>query len=74
MTLLGVAGLGLGISFTGMLKQLTSSVAGRHAADISGLFNTTTRAGGAIGVAVFGTAYFGLVPHPGVSPAVHGSR
>jgi predicted MFS family arabinose efflux permease len=72
MTLLGVAGLGLGISFTGMLKHLTSSVTGRHAADISGLFNTTTRVGGVIGVAVFGTAYFGLVPHPGPSMAVHG--
>lgn len=72
MTLLGVAGLGLGISFAAMLKHLTGSVAGRHAADISGLFNTTTRVGGVIGVAVFGTAYFALVPRPGVSPAVHG--
>lgn len=72
MTLLGGAGLGLGISFTGMLKHLTSSVTGRHAADISGLFNTTTRVGGVIGVAVFGTLYFALVPRPGASPAVHG--
>jgi MFS family permease len=72
MTLLGVAGLGLGTSFTAMLKHLTSSVTGRHAADISGLFNTTTRIGGVIGVAVFGTVYFALVPRPGASAAVHG--
>jgi MFS family permease len=72
MTLLGVAGLGLGLSFTAILKHLTGLVGGRHAADISGLFNTTTRVGGVIGVAVFGTAYFWLVPHPGASPAVHG--
>jgi MFS family permease len=70
MTLLGVAGLGLGTTFTGMLSHLTSSVTGEHAAGISGLFNTTTRAGGVIGTAAFGTAYLALVHHP--SQAVHG--
>jgi MFS family permease len=70
MALLGVAGLGLGTAFTGMLGHLTSSVTGEHAAGLSGLFNTTTRAGGVIGTAVFGTAYLALVPGPG--RAVHG--
>jgi hypothetical protein len=70
MTLLGVAGLGLGTTFTGMLSHLTGSVTGKHAASISGLFNTTTRAGGVIGTAVFGTAYLTLAPGPG--RAVHG--
>jgi MFS family permease len=70
MTLLGVAGLGLGIAFTGMLSHLTSSVTTEHAAAISGLFNTTTRAGGVIGTAAFGTAYLALVHRP--SQAVHG--
>jgi MFS family permease len=65
MTLLGVAGLGLGTAFTGMLSHLTSSVADEHAADLSGLFNTTTRAGGVIGTAAFGTAYLALVHGPG---------
>jgi MFS family permease len=70
MALLGVAGLGLGTSFTGMLSHLTSSVTSEHAAAISGLFNTTTRAGGVIGTAAFGTAYLALVHRPG--QAVHG--
>jgi MFS family permease len=70
MTLLGVAGLGLGTAFTGMLTHLTSSVTGEHAAGISGLFNTTTRAGGVVGTAVFGTAYLALVHGPG--QAIHG--
>ena len=32
-----------------------------HTADISGLFNTTTRLGGVIGTAAAGTAYLALV-------------
>ena len=70
MTLLGVAGLGLGTGFTGTLTYLTSAVTGEHAASLSGLFNTTTRTGGVIGTAAFGTAYLALVPGPG--RAVHG--
>ena len=60
MTLLGVAGLGLGTTFTGMLSHLTSSVTGEHASDLSGLFNTISRAGGVLGAAAFGTAYLAL--------------
>jgi len=70
MTLLGVAGLGLGTAFTGMLSHLTSSVSGEHAAALSGLFNTAARAGGVIGTAAFGTIYLALVHHAG--QAVHG--
>jgi len=70
MTLLGVAGLGLGMGFTGMLGHLTGSVTAERAADVSGLFNTATRGGGVIGTAAFGTLYLALVHHP--SQAVHG--
>lgn len=70
MALLGVAGLGLGATFAGMLSQLTGAVTSAHAADISGLFNTTTRLGGVIGTAAAGTAYLALVHRPG--QAVHG--
>jgi predicted MFS family arabinose efflux permease len=70
MALLGVAGLGLGATFAGTLSQLTSAVTSAHAADISGLFNTTTRLGGVIGTAAAGTAYLALVHRP--SQAVHG--
>jgi len=64
MTLLGVAGLGLGAGFTGSLSYLTGAVGGEHAAALSGLFNTTTRTGGVIGTAAFGTLYLALAPHP----------
>lgn len=70
IALLGVSGLGLGAAFAGMLSHLTGSVSGEHAAGISGLFNTTTRAGGVIGTAALGTAYLALVHSPG--QAVHG--
>jgi MFS family permease len=70
MAVLGVAGLGLGATFTGMLSHLTSSVTGERAAAISGLFNTTTRAGGVLGTAAFGTLYLAPVHSPG--QAVHG--
>ena len=70
MTLLGVAGLGLGTTFTAMLSHLTGMVTNQQAADISGLFNTTTRVGGVIGTAAFGTVYLALAPTPG--QAVHG--
>ena len=71
MALLGVAGLGLGTGFTGVLSHLTSSVSGDHAADISGLFGTITRASGVIGTAVFGTVYLALARDPGREHAVH---
>lgn len=64
MTLLGVAGLGLGMGFTGMLGHLTAAVTAERAADVSGLFNTATRTGGVIGTAAFGTLYLALVHHP----------
>jgi MFS family permease len=70
ITLLGVAGLGLGTAFTGMLSHLTGSVSGEHAAAISGLFTTTTRAGGVIGTAVFGATYLALAHDR--HQAVHG--
>jgi MFS family permease len=69
MILLGVAGLGLGTAFTGMLSHLTSSVSGDYAAAISGLFNTSSRAGGVVGTAAFGTVYLALVHDSG---AAHG--
>lgn len=65
--LLGVAGLGLGTSFAGMLGHLAAVAGTERAADISGLINTGTRVGGVIGTAVFGAAYLAMAHHP-----VHG--
>jgi MFS family permease len=70
MTLLGLGGFGLGTTFSGSLDHLTSVAPKRYAPDISGLFNTTSRIGGVIGVAVFGTAYLGIAPGTGRPAAV----
>jgi hypothetical protein len=61
----------LAAGFTGVLSHLTGSVSGEHAADISGLFNTITRASGVIGTAVFGTVYLALARAPGREHAIH---
>ena len=57
---LGAGGLGLGIQFSAMLSHLTSSVAPRHAPDISGVFTTVMQVAGALGVAAFGSAYLSM--------------
>ena len=68
MISLAVGGLGYGAAFSGTLSHLTSAVTDRHAADLSGMFNTTLQVGGAIGVAVFGTVYLDLAAQPGRAP------
>jgi MFS family permease len=70
IVLLGISGLGYGAAFSGTLTILTSSVTGEHAADVSGLFNTTIQVGGVLGVAVFGTLYLGLAPGSGRTAAI----
>jgi MFS family permease len=62
VVLLGFGGLGLGIGFAALLGHLTTAVAPRHAAEISGVSTTTTQIGGAIGVAAAGGLYLGLAP------------
>jgi MFS family permease len=62
VVLLGFGGLGLGIGFVALMGHLTSAVAPRHAADISGVSTTTTQIGGAIGVAAAGGLYLSLAP------------
>src|SRR5205807_2128818 len=72
VVLLGVGGLGFGALFSGSLALLTGAVTSRYAPDISGLFNTTARVGGVMGIAVFGTLYLGLAPRGGEQASVHG--
>lgn len=60
VTLRAGAPLLMGTGFTSVLSHLAGSVDGEHSADISGLFNTITRAGGVIGSAVSGTLYLAL--------------
>ncbi len=62
VVILAFGGLGLGIGFAALLGHLTTAVAPRHAAEISGVSTTTTQIGGAIGVAAAGGLYLGLAP------------
>jgi len=48
-----------------LLGHLTDSVPPGHAAGLSGLFNTATRAGGVVGTAAFGSVYLALDHEPG---------
>jgi MFS family permease len=70
--LLGFGGLGLGIGITANIRQMTALVPSRYAPDMSGLITTAAQTSGVIGIATFGTAYFGLVAHPGPQIASHG--
>lgn len=65
VVLLGLGGLGLGIQFSALIAHLTTVVPADYAPDISGVSTTTLQIGGALGVAVFGTVYLGLVAPAG---------
>jgi MFS family permease len=69
--LLGVGGLGFGLSTTALLAQLMAAIPAEFAADISGLYNTNSQVAAVVGVATFGTAYLGLVGDAGQSTAMH---
>jgi MFS family permease len=71
IVVLGVGGVGWGLTFSAILTHLSSSVDQRGAPDVSGLFQTTLRVGGTLGVAVFGTTYFANAPRPGLLTATH---
>jgi MFS family permease len=71
VVLLGIGGFGLGANFSALLEHLTSATPPEHAADISGALTTSTQIAGSIGVAVFGTAYLGLLHGPGAAHATH---
>jgi MFS family permease len=60
LVLLGLGGLGLGIQFSAVIARLTSIVPPAYASEISGVSSTTAALGGALGVAAFGSLYFGL--------------
>lgn len=69
--LLGFGGLGLGIGITANIRQMTAAVDSRYAPDMSGLITTAAQTCGVIGIAIFGTVYFSLVPQPGPDIASH---
>ncbi|MCS0636915.1 MFS transporter [Streptomyces sp. LP05-1] len=58
--LLGIGGLGLGISSNALIGQMTSVLPDRYAADLSGVISTNAQLCGALGVAALGGGYLFL--------------
>lgn len=69
--IMGVGGFGLGIQFNTLIAHLTTRAPTGYAADISGVSTTVGQIGGALGVAGFGTLYFGLATDAGARTAIH---
>jgi predicted MFS family arabinose efflux permease len=71
LVLLAIGGLGLGTVFSSILVHLTTAATPRYAADISGVFTTTSQVAGTIGVAAFGTLYLSQITDAGATAASH---
>ena len=63
--LLGVGGLGLGISSNTLIGAITSSTTPQYAADLSGVVATNAQLAGTLGVALAGSTYAALATDPG---------
>lgn len=59
--LLGIGGLGLGISSNSLIGAITSAMPTQYASDLSGVVTTNAQLSGALGVAVAGSVYASLV-------------
>jgi EmrB/QacA subfamily drug resistance transporter len=57
-----VSGLGMGMVAPTLIDVALAGVRGRDAGSASGVINTALQLGGAIGVAVIGVIFFGLLP------------
>jgi hypothetical protein len=62
--LLGIGGLGLGISANTLIGAVTSRMSSEYAADLSGLVATNAQLSGALGVALAGSTYAALAADP----------
>jgi MFS family permease len=60
VTLLGLGGFGLGVTFTALMTHMTANVPASNATDLSGLIPTNTQLAGVVGVTVFGAGYLAL--------------
>ena len=63
--LLGIGGLGLGITANTLIGAVTSSMPSQYAADLSGVVATNAQLSGALGVALAGSTYAALASDPG---------
>ncbi|MFD0383829.1 MFS transporter [Streptomyces stramineus] len=68
--LLGVGGLGLGISSNALIGWMTFALPDRYAADLSGVISTNAQLCGALGVAALGGCFLALTESgsPGAPP------
>lgn len=69
--LLGVGGFGLGLGYLPLVASFTDSVAHHQVADISGSITTVLQLAGVVGVAAYGSLYFGLADAPGPRASTH---
>jgi MFS family permease len=56
-----VCGLGLGLTIPPLLNVILAGISGRNAGSASGVLSTTQQVGGALGVAIIGVIFFGLL-------------
>ena len=56
-----VCGLGLGCTIPPLLNVILAGISGRNAGSASGVLSTTQQVGGALGVAIIGVIFFGLL-------------
>ncbi|MFB8175577.1 MFS transporter [Streptomyces sp. NPDC055966] len=67
-----VAGFGMGFVIAPLASLVLEGVAPHHAAAASGVFSTAQEMGNAIGIAVIGVVFFGVVGHgTGAHPYAH---
>jgi MFS family permease len=69
---LAVSGLGMGVALASLVGAVMGSVEPRSAGTVSGTSSTLQQLGNALGVALVGIVYFGLLGH-GVAEAFGGS-
>lgn len=64
-----VAGMGLGLLIVPLVNVVISAVSPSEAGNASGIFNTAQQLGGALGIGVIGTLFFGRADRPGLTSA-----
>jgi EmrB/QacA subfamily drug resistance transporter len=72
-----VCGLGLGCTIPPLLNVILAGISGRNAGSASGVLSTTQQVGGALGVAIIGVIFFGLLSsqaEPTIAAVVPGLR
>jgi EmrB/QacA subfamily drug resistance transporter len=72
-----VCGLGLGCTIAPLINVILAGTSGRNAGSASGVLTTTQQVGGALGVAIIGVIFFGLLSSqatPTIAAVVPGLR